>query len=175
MMTVDPTQLRIVHYPHPTLRGKAKPVDPIDPTVREVARRMIDLMHEADGVGLAAPQVALPWRLFVTHGRDADPVDRVYINPTLKLQRGEMETLEEGCLSLPGIHVEVRRAGQAEICAIDIEGNEFVTPLSGFMARVVQHEFDHIEGVLVIDRMNTRDRLATRKTLKELEAAGSPV
>lgn len=172
-MTVDPSQLRIVHYPHPTLRGKAKSVDPNDPTVRAAAERMIELMHEADGVGLAAPQVALPWRVFVTHGRDADPVDRVYINPKLTLQRGEMESREEGCLSLPGINVEVRRPLQAEITAVDIDGNEFITPLTGFMARVVQHEFDHIEGVLIIDRMNTRDRLATRKALKELEAAGS--
>jgi peptide deformylase len=174
-MSVDPSHLSIVHYPHPTLRGKAEPVDPNDPTVRAVARRMIELMHEADGVGLAAPQVALPWRLFVTHGRDADPVDRVYINPKLTLQRGEMESLEEGCLSLPGINVEVRRSVQAEISATDLDGNRFLSPLTGFMARVVQHEFDHIEGVLIIDRMNTRDRLATRKALKELEAAGSPV
>jgi peptide deformylase len=173
-MTMDPAELRIVHYPHPVLRQRAEEIDPTDKHVHAVARRMLELMHEADGVGLAAPQVALPWRLFVTNGRDADPVDRVYINPRLRLQRGEMETFEEGCLSIPGVNVEIRRPVDVQISAIDLDGTEFTTPLSGFIARVVQHEFDHIEGVLIIDRMSTRDRLATRKALKELEAAGTP-
>jgi peptide deformylase len=170
-MSVDPAQLRIVVYPDPSLRRRAGPVDPNDESVRAVARRMIELMHEADGVGLAAPQVGLPWRVFVTNGREADPVDRVYMNPRLHTD-GEWETAEEGCLSLPDIRVDVRRPDAARITAIGLDGSEFTCDLQGFMARVCQHENDHLDGVLIIDKMSPMDRLATRKQLKELEAAG---
>lgn len=169
-MAVDPASLRIILFPEEVLRAKAAEVDPEDETVRAVARRMIDLMHEAEGVGLAAPQVGLGWRLFVTNARDADPVDRVFINPSLVLPRGELITEEEGCLSLPGIQVQVRRALEAEISAIDLDGKRFSMTAEGFLARVWQHEFDHLEGVLIIDRMSPIDRIATRKTLKSLEA-----
>jgi peptide deformylase len=169
-MAVDLASLRIIHFPDEALRAKAAQVDPEDETVRTVARRLIDLMHEADGVGLAAPQVGLSWRLFVTNAREADPVDRIFINPRLTLPRGELISEEEGCLSLPGINVQVRRAVKAEISAIDLEGEPFTMTAEGFLARVWQHEFDHLEGMLIIDRMSPIDRLATRKALKALEA-----
>ena len=173
MMSVDPASLRIVTYPDPALREKSAAVDPDDPNVHEVARRMLELMHEADGVGLAAEQVGLPWRLFVTNGRDADPQDRVFINPELALARGEVMTEEEGCLSLPGINVQVRRAPSAEITAIDTDGRPTSMSAEGILARIWQHEYDHLHGVLIIDKMNPMDRLATRKTLKELRAAAA--
>jgi len=172
-MSIDPAQLQIVHFPDPILRAKAKAVDPADPLVRDVAHRMIDLMHEADGVGLAAPQVGLEWRLFVTNGRDDDPIDRVFVNPELTLQRGEIESMEEGCLSLPGINVQVRRPVAARITAHDADGKPFDLDLTGFLSRVCQHEFDHLNGVLIIDRMSQIDALATRKALKELERAAA--
>lgn len=169
LMTVDPDRLRIVHYPDPALRARTQPVDPSDPVVRAIAARMIELMHEAEGVGLAAPQVGLAWRLFVTHARDADPVDRVYFNPKLTLEPGAMEAVDEGCLSLPGINVTVRRPVVARLRAVDLEGGVFDQTADGFLARVWQHEFDHLEGRLIIDRMGPRDRLATRKAIRELE------
>jgi len=171
-MMPDPASLSIVSFPHECLKRRADPVDPSDPAVAAVAARMIELMHEANGVGLAAPQVGLPWRLFVTHARDADPVDRVFINPVLSLGRGQIDIEEEGCLSLPGIHVQVRRAVHVRVEATDIEGQPLSLDLDGFPARVVQHEFDHLEGILIIDRMGPLDRLALRRTIAELKAAG---
>ena len=168
-MSVDPAQLRIVHYPDPALREATEPVDPGDATVRAVAERMIELMHEAEGVGLAAPQVGLAWRVFVTNAREADPEDRVYFNPALTLAPGEIETEDEGCLSLPGIQVAVRRPLRATIRATALDGVAFEAEAEGFLARVWQHEFDHLEGRLIIDRMGPRDRLANRKALREME------
>ncbi|MDY7109123.1 MAG: peptide deformylase [Planctomycetota bacterium] len=170
-MSVDPDQLSILIYPHPALRQKGEPVDPADEHVHAVARRMIQLMHEADGVGLAAPQVGLAWRLFVTHGRDYDPEDRVFINPRLDIGRGEMITEEEGCLSLPGIHVQVRRADHVDITAHGLDGEPFSMSADAFLTRIWQHENDHLDGVLIIDKMTPMDRLATRKALKELKTA----
>ncbi|MHC5114646.1 MAG: peptide deformylase [Planctomycetota bacterium] len=168
---VDPAALSIVAYPAPVLKEKARPVEAVDDEVRAVALRMIELMHEADGVGLAGPQVGLSWRLFVTHGRDADPEDMVYINPRLELAKGDLESQEEGCLSLPGITVQVRRPAVATITALDLDGNEFTRSAEGMLARIWQHENDHLDGVLILDRMSPMDRLANRKAIKELEAA----
>ena len=169
-MSEDPASLRIVVYPDPVLRKKGLEIDPTDETVLAVARRMIELMHEADGVGLAAPQVGLSWRLFVTNGREDDPEDRVFINPQLTLGRGQIISKEEGCLSLPSINVNVQRATHAEISAIALDGKPFTMTAQGRLARIWQHESDHIDGMLIIDRMSTMDRLANRKPLKELEA-----
>jgi len=170
-VTLNVEQLRIVSYPDPVLRQKATPVDPADPTVRAVALRMIELMHEAEGVGLAAPQIALSWRIFVTNARDADPVDRVYINPRLALGRDDWCTEEEGCLSLPGIHVKVRRPHWVRIEAIGLDGEPFSMEDDGFLARIWQHENDHLDGVLIIDRMTPIDRLATRKLLRDMRVS----
>jgi peptide deformylase len=169
-MAVSPDELKIVIYPHSSLRRKAGPIEETDGAVRAVARKMLQLMHDADGVGLAAPQVDLPWRLFVTNARDADPVDRVYINPQLTMERGELEAMAEGCLSLPGVTVDVRRPPKMTVRATDLEGDEFEVTDDEFLSRVCQHEFDHLNGVLIIDKMSPMDRLATRKTLKELKA-----
>ena len=171
---MDPAGLAIVHYPAPSLREPAQPVDPADENVRAVAARMIELMHEADGVGLAAPQVGLPWRVFVTHVGEVDPVDRAFINPELRLPRVELISAEEGCLSLPGVHVQVRRPEIAEIAAVGLDGERFTLSGEGLLARVWQHENDHLDGILIIDRMTPMDRLATRKTLRDLEASAAP-
>jgi peptide deformylase len=169
-MEIDPTRLTIVHYPDPVLRRRAAPLEHVDETVRAVAARMIELMHEAEGVGLAGPQVGLSWRLFVARDNVPDaPVD-VFVNPVLDLERGPMVAAEEGCLSLPDIRGEIRRAPGATIRALDLAGRSFEQHAEGFLARVWQHEYDHIEGVLIIDRMSPLDRLATRRALKALEA-----
>jgi len=174
-MIQDPASLQIVHYPHPSLREKAHPVDVVDDQVRAVATRMLQLMHEADGVGLAAPQVALSWRLFVTNAREADPHDRVYINPRLKLSDDPLISQEEGCLSLPGVLVQVRRPSLIMIEATDLNGKPFELTFDSLAARICQHENDHLDGVLIIDRMSPLDRLATRKILKEMKASAKSV
>ena len=171
-MTADPSTLAIVCYPDPILREKTVPVDPSDPAVVSVAERMIDLMHDAEGVGLAAPQVGLPWRLFVTNGGAVDPVDRVYFNPELELdQTSDIESDEEGCLSLPGIHIQRRRPTRATIRATGLDGEPFEMTEENFLARVWQHEFDHLEGVLIIDSMTPMERLKVRRALKDLRLA----
>ncbi len=171
MMPVEPAKLSIIHYPEPILRRKAQPVEDVNEEVRAVALRMLELMHEADGVGLAAPQVGLPWRLFVVAAREGDTADHVFINPTLKVTNPAPVAQEEGCLSLPGIHVEVRRAKAVELSAVNLAGEPITVAAEDFLARVWQHEFDHLEGKLIIDRMSPMARLATRRSLKELEAA----
>ncbi len=167
-MSIVPADLRILHYPAPELRRRAEPVE-IDDTVRTVAARMLELVHEAEGLGLAAPQVGLSWRLFVTRGKGEGEHDRVYINPRLSRLGGELALHEEGCLSLPDITAEIRRPATATIAAEDLEGQAFELHNDGGLARVWQHEYDHLEGVLIIDRMLPMDRIANRKPLKALE------
>ena len=179
-MTVEPSRLEVQRYPAAILRRKTKPIDTIDGTVQAVANRMIELMYEHEGVGLAAPQVGLDWRMFVTAGfaeaehEDDEPgPDRAFINPTLEVTRGELVSQEEGCLSLPDIRCEVRRPPGATIQATNLAGEQFEMHAEGFLARVWQHEFDHLNGVLIIDKMLPMDRLRTRKQLKDLEAAAA--
>ncbi|MHC4219112.1 MAG: peptide deformylase [Planctomycetota bacterium] len=169
-MSIDVAHLRILHYPAPALRTIAKPVERIDPTVAAVAARMLELMKEADGAGLAAPQVGLAWRMFVTKADDRRP-DLVYVNPVLRELDPEIAPREEGCLSLPGITVDVRRPEAATMTAQDLEGREFTLRDDDLLARVWQHEVDHLDGVLIIDKMTPIDRIANRKPLKDLEAA----
>lgn len=170
-MTVDAARLRILTYPDAALRQVAEPVASIDDTVRAVAARMTELMYDAAGAGLAAPQVGLSWRLFVTRGDETRP-DLVYVNPELSDLDREIAMREEGCLSLPGINVDIRRPASATITARGLDGEPFTLTDDDLLARVWQHEVDHLDGVLIIDKMTPIDRLATRKTLKELEAAG---
>lgn len=170
-MPVDPASLRILHHPEPVLRERAAPVDVHSEEVRAVARRMIELMHEAPGVGLAAPQVGLAWRLFVANWSGDDGDDHVYLNPELSGFSAETERFDEGCLSLPHIQVEVTRPVGATIRAHGLDGEPFEQTQSGFGARVWQHEADHLDGVLILDRMTKLDRMANRRALADLEAA----
>jgi peptide deformylase len=171
-MSVNAADLRIITYPAAILRQKADPIPEITPEVRAVAARMIELMQQEKGVGLAAPQVGLPWRLFVTDVPEEGGV-RVYVNPELTLLPGGRDLREEGCLSIPGVHVEIERPLEGVLVARNLEGEPLQGAAKGFVARVWQHEFDHLNGVLILDRMSPLDRLANRKTLKELEAAAT--
>jgi peptide deformylase len=178
-MGVDPATLTILRYPAPILRRRAEPVGHIDDEVRAVAARMIQLMHEAPGIGLAAPQVGLPWRLFVVdvpRGEQPDSetpawteASRVYVNPELTELRGPLEVSEEGCLSIPDVHGDVYRPIIVTIRATDLDGNEFTQTGTGLLARCWQHENDHLDGVLIIDRMVQLHRLKNRQTIRQLE------
>lgn len=168
-MAVNAADLRIVMYPAAALRAKAKPVPAVTDEVREVAARMIELMQAEKGVGLAGPQVGLPWRLFVTNAPE-DQGPRVYVNPELRLPAGERERAEEGCLSIPDVHIEIERPMLARLSATDLEGNPIEREATGYTARIWQHEVDHLNGVLIIDKMTLLDKIAHRKRLKELEA-----
>jgi peptide deformylase len=180
-MPADPSTLRIIHYPDPRLRRKGVEVPQITDEVRRIAERMIVLMQEADGIGLAAPQVGIPWRMFVAHvpptekrSAEADPPTAttgpsVYINPVLSDPRGEMEGYEEGCLSLPEITGEVLRPTIITITATDLEGNRFTRTGAGLLARCWQHETDHLDGILILDRMSQLSRLKSRPAVRKLE------
>lgn len=167
---VNQPPLQIVRFPHPVLSARAEPVVEVDDELRQLAAQMIESMYEAEGVGLAAPQIGRSIRLFVADPRDSperDPV--VFVNPEMELD-GPLEPFEEGCLSIPEVRVTVRRPSIARITATDLDGNRFTLENDEFAARVWQHEFDHLEGTLIIDRMGPRDRLVHRRTLKEMRA-----
>ena len=134
-----------------------------------VAERMLLLMHEAGGVGLAAPQVNLDWRLFVANPTGEEDGDRIYINPVLTETSEQTESREEGCLSIPGVNGEIRRHLGATIEAVDTQGKPIREQAAELPARVWQHECDHLDAVLIMDRMTALDRQDNRQTLKDLE------
>jgi peptide deformylase len=163
--------LQILTYPHPTLRRKSKPIRRVDAELREAIRAMFSLMYEAKGIGLAANQVDLPLRLFVVN-LEAKPdagEELVFINPVISLPRGGAEEAEEGCLSLPGVYGPVIRPRQVRINAYNLRGEEIAADVSGLMARCVQHELDHLDGVLFPDRMSPSARADIQEELEVFE------
>src|SRR6187399_3295443 len=160
--------LKIINYPDPRLKKVSKPIDSIDESTRALAARMLQLMREHRGVGLAAPQVGLNLRMFVMNHTGEPTDDRVYINPQLLDAEGDEEA-EEGCLSLPGLNANVVRDKTVRIVATDLEGKPIDELASGYLARVWQHEFDHLNGTLIIDRMGMVAKMAAKKKLKEME------
>lgn len=159
----------IVVHPNPVLRAKARPVERIDGFVRELVDDMRRIAEELDGIGIAAPQVGESVRIFLTCARDGEP-ERVFINPRLELS-GPGCLHDEGCLSLPDIRAEILRPPVARITATGLDGAEFALESDGFLGRVWQHEYDHLDGVLIIDRMRPLDRLANRRAIRDLERA----
>jgi len=156
--------MEIVKYPHDALRVEAADLEEIDDRVTEVAEDMLESMHVAEGIGLAAPQVDLPWRLFVVHVKNDKP--RVFINPEIIQTSMETVVYEEGCLSIPGVYADVERAAQVQIQAFNERGRPFSLTADGWLARVVQHEYDHLKGVLFFDHLKERRR---EKLLREYE------
>jgi peptide deformylase len=182
-MSVRPENLSILHYPADALRKKALPVEKIDDEARAIAQRMLDLMFEAEGIGLAAPQVGLGIRLFVADvpatvdgARSPDDVPPtatsrplIFWNPRIERFIGPIEPFEEGCLSLPEIRGEVLRPPEVIVRALDENGEEFTLHAAGLLARCIQHELDHLDGVLIIDRFMPTSRLRNRAAVRDLE------
>lgn len=169
-MVSDLHKLTVVHYPDPCLRRVCAPVTEFDDRLAALAARMLELMHAGRGVGLAAPQVGVLKRLFVMNvsGRPED--DLVFVNPEIRDMHGSQEA-EEGCLSIPQVYVRVRRAARCRIVAQDLKGRHVELTGQDALCRVWQHETDHLNGILILDRMGPSDQIATKKRLKELEAA----
>lgn len=163
-------QLSIISYPHPTLRIRSKPIRRVNKELRNIAAQMLDLMYEAEGVGLAANQVNLPIRIFVANpaGERGDGEELVLLNPELQLPKGNV-TGQEGCLSLPGIYGQVKRPKSIRLSAFDIQGNPVDRVVDGFLARVIQHENDHLDGVMFFDRMTEEAKREIDDQLHELE------
>ena len=168
-MDIDSDQLRLVLYPDPVLRQTARPVEQVTDELRRVALRMQEVMREAKGIGLAAPQVGLPWRLFVTATPDAPDQNMVLINPVLSNPSRELDQHEEGCLSLPEVTGQIRRPRSITIDAIGLDGDKIHLSSDDVSSRVWQHEVDHLDGTLIIDRMTLIEKLANRRNLRELE------
>lgn len=164
-------KLQIIHYPHPTLRHVSKPVKRVDADLHEMVAQMFALMYEHEGVGLAANQVDLPYRLFVANPT-GDPNNKeaefTFINPVLKAGKGQVEG-EEGCLSIPGVKGQVVRKEKITIEAYNLRGEQFVGELDGLFARIVQHETDHLDGKLFIDRLPPVQAAELRDELEEFE------
>jgi len=164
---VDVDKCKITYYPAGVLRGTAKPVEKIDDSIRRLVERMTDIMIEHRGIGLAAPQAGVPLRLFIISLDVSRENVRVYVNPTVT-PAGELEELEEGCLSVPGVWTKVRRYKKATVTATDLDGHPFTEEADGMYARCLQHEYDHIEGTTIVNRMSTTARIAHRRQLKKL-------
>ena len=168
MTEIDVDNCGITHYPAKVLGGPAQPVGKIDDSIRRLVAKMTDIMVELKGVGFAAPQAGVPLRLFVISLDGTRENVRVYVNPTVKPE-GPLVEIEEGCLSVPGIYTKVKRYGRATVTATDLDGKMFTERAEGLYARALQHEFDHIEGVTIVNRMPTTSRIAHRRQLKKLE------
>ena len=178
-------RLSILQYGEPILRTKGKRVEKIDQRIRELVENMIETMHAANGVGLAAPQIDESLQLTVLdvsqvedrpttmklNGKDLDPTTAmplVLINPQIDLG-GETEMGTEGCLSFPEITGEIERAKSITVRAQNLEGEPIEIETSGFLARAIQHEVDHLNGILFIDRMSSAAKTSLSSKLKRLQ------
>jgi peptide deformylase len=157
----------------PVLRATALPVERFDEELRVEAARMDELMQAALGVGLAATQVGILHRLLVYRAYPEDPTTAL-VNPVLEWTSDELEAAEEGCLSLPGVHVEVERPARVRVRARDTSGAELLVEAEGLEARVIQHEIDHLDGVLILDRISREARRDAMRALREGNDEGRP-
>jgi peptide deformylase len=153
----------------PVLREHAHEVTEFDRSLRKLAKRMIRTMHDAPGVGLAAPQVGVLQRLLVY---DVDDDPQVLVNPVLDEYSDEIEESDEGCLSVPGVTMPVERALSVRVRGFDASGEPVDFRAEGFEARVIQHETDHLDGVLIVDRTSRSARAAALRALRDQDAAG---
>ena len=167
MADLDVEKCRITHYPGEVLAGRAKAIDKIDDSVRQLVEKMTEIMLEHKGIGLAGPQVSVPLRIFIISLDGNREGVKVFINPKVVFV-GEHAAMEEGCLSVPNVYTKIRRYKKCTVTATDLEGNEFTEEAEGFYARALQHEYDHIEGITIVNRMGQTAKIAHRKQLKKL-------
>ena len=154
----------LTKYPTPVLLTRAQPVEVFDDELRVLAKRMVEIMVESHG-----PQAGVNLRIFVASIDGTAENAKVYINPSIQVD-GPIEAIEEGCLSLPGISGKIKRYAQCTITAQDLDGNEFTETGEGLQARIYQHEYDHLEGRMIKDRLGAGAKLRAKRRLKQLEA-----
>jgi peptide deformylase len=165
----DAALAQIRSFGDPVLRTKARPIERFDDALREEVVRMGRLMNDSIGIGLAATQVGTLHRLLVYRVQADSPVVAL-VNPEIRWRGKETEVMEEGCLSLPGVHVDVERPLHVRVTARDEHGDEIEVEASGLEARVIQHEVDHLDGVLILDRTSRDQRKEAVRALRELES-----
>ncbi len=163
----DAALARVRKLGDPVLRASAVVVERFDETLRTEIERMGELMEDALGIGLAATQVGVLNRVLVYRVHAEDPITAL-VNPVLEWTSTELETAEEGCLSLPGVHVEVERPAQVRARARDATGAEILIEAEGLHARVIQHEIDHLDGVLILDRISREARKEAMRAMREV-------
>jgi len=164
---IDVDKCKITYYPATVLRGRAAPVEKIDESIRRLVDKMGEILVDKKGIGLAAPQAGVPLRLFIVSLTGKREDVRAYINPTVT-PHGDLDEAEEGCLSVPGIWAKIRRYKKATVTATDLDGRQFTEDAEGLYARCLQHEYDHIEGTVIVSRMGEAARIAHRRQLKKL-------
>jgi peptide deformylase len=160
-------------YGDPSLRSRARPIEVFDSALADEVERMGKLMDDALGIGLAATQLGVMHRLLVYRVDPEAPLG-VLINPEFEYKSEDLETMEEGCLSLPGVSVEVERPIHVRVRATDELGAPVVVEASGLEARVIQHEIDHLDGVLILDRTSRDQRKQAMRAMREAMAGRSP-
>ena len=158
----------------PILKTKARAVERFDDELREEVERMAALMHDALGVGLAAPQLGISHRVIVYRVEPDSPTVAL-VNPQIAWSSRDEEIAEEGCLSIPLVHVDVERPVAVLVQARDEGGDDLVIEATGLEARVIQHEVDHLDGVLILDRTSREQRKAAMRALREAEQAAAAV
>jgi peptide deformylase len=165
----------ILHYPDARLREPGKKVEIISPELRQLIDDMAETMYAAPGCGLAATQVGAPWQIFVVDcAADGEPSDlRVFVNPEILSTEGAVSS-DEGCLSFPSAREEVERAEKVRVRAQDLNGQSFELEADGLLAIAIQHEYDHLQGVLMIDHLGPlKKRLLHRKMLRRTETTAN--
>jgi peptide deformylase len=164
----QPLELTLTLYPDPILRKVAEPVESFDSELSDIVAGMFARMVASKGVGLAAPQVGLKRRILVLNATGEEKDNLVLVNPEI-LARGGAETVyDEGCLSFPGIYAEVRRPDRCTVRAYDVNGKPIAQEYAEFASRIIQHEYDHLEGVLLVDRMSPAAKVTHKAALQEL-------
>ncbi len=164
---IDIEKCQITHYPAEVLTKRAEPVKEIDDNIRRLIEKMTDIMLKNKGIGLAAPQTGVSLRLFIISLDGTRENIKIYINPTVT-PTGEPGSTEEGCLSVPGVFTKIRRYKKCKVTATGLDGNEFTEQAEGLYARALQHEYDHIEGMTIANRMSQTAKIAHRRQLKKL-------
>jgi len=163
--------MKIVPYPHPSLRTKAEPITMIDQELHVLAGQMLELMYKHEGLGLASPQVAVGRRMIVMNfAGDANEKDKehVAINPVILETKGAVED-REGCLSFPGLYAKVRRFQKVRVQAYNLRGELYEMTCTDLAARIWQHEIDHLDAALFIDKLGLLARRTTKKAIEEFQ------
>jgi peptide deformylase len=162
--------MELAYYPDPVLKQKCQELPQIDERFSQTVKEMFQIMYRAAGIGLAAPQVGILQRFFILNTDGTPEGEIVCVDPVLVSAEGE-ELAEEGCLSFPGIMVKIPRHTKVKLRFLGIEGTQKEIAAEGLLARAIQHELDHLDGVLISMRMSPAEKLANRQKLRELEKA----
>lgn len=155
-------------YPEPVLRKRAEPVEAFDEELRDIVAAMFECMNRSKGVGLAAPQVGLKKRILVLNPTGKPEDELALVNVEILDRSGPSTLFEEGCLSFPSIYAEIERPEVCRIRAFDPSGEPIEREYDGFVSRILQHEYDHLEGVLLVDRMSPADKIRNKAALDAL-------